>query len=116
MTLWGTGDPSREFLYTEDATEGLLLAAQLYEKHDPVNLGTGKEVRIKELAGLIARLVGYQGETVWDTTRPDGQPRRCLDTSRARAEFGFDAKIDLEEGLQRTIDWYVGQKDGDGSI
>jgi GDP-L-fucose synthase len=110
VTLWGTGEPSREFLYAEDAAEGLLLAAECYEKPDPVNLGTGREVRIKELADLVSHLVGYQGETVWDTTRPNGQPRRCLDTSRARSEFGFEAKTSLEEGLRRTIDWYVSQK------
>ena len=110
VTLWGTGEPSREFLFAEDAAEGLLRAAEHYEKPDPVNLGTGREVRINELARLVARLVGYRGEIVWDTTRPNGQPRRCLDTSRARSEFGFEAKTSLEDGLQRTIDWYVSQK------
>ncbi|MDO8751339.1 MAG: GDP-L-fucose synthase [Dehalococcoidia bacterium] len=110
VTLWGTGEPSREFLYAEDAAEGLLLASERYEKPDPVNLGTGQEVRIRELAGLVERLVGYRGEIVWDTTRPNGQPRRCLDTSRARSEFGFEAKTSLEEGLKRTIDWYASQK------
>ena len=110
VTLWGTGEPSREFLYAEDAAEGLLLATERYEKPDPVNLGTGREVRIKELAGLVKRLVGYRGEIVWDTTRPNGQPRRCLDTSRARSEFGFEAKTSLEEGLKRTIAWFASQK------
>ncbi len=110
VTLWGTGEPSREFLYAADAAEGLLLAAERYEKPYPVNLGTGREIRIKELAGLVGRLVGYQGKIVWDTTRPDGQPRRCLDTSRARSEFGFEAKTSLEEGLERTINWYGSQR------
>jgi len=110
VTLWGTGEPSREFLYVEDAAEGLLLAAERYEEPDPVNLGTGREVLIKELAGLVARLVGYRGEIVWDRTRPDGQPRRCLHTFRARSEFGFEAKTSVEDGLQRTIDWYVSHR------
>lgn len=110
VNLWGTGEPSREFLYAEDAAEGLLLAGECYEKSEPVNLGTNREIHIKELAELVARLVGYQGETVWDANQPDGQQRRCLDTSRARTEFGFEAKTSLEEGLQRTIDWYVSHK------
>jgi GDP-L-fucose synthase len=105
--VWGTGKPSREFLYVEDAAEGVLLAAEKYDKSDPVNLGVGKEITIRELVSLIAELTGYDGKVVWDTSKPDGQPRRCLDTSKARKEFGFVAKTDLVEGLKKTIDWYL---------
>jgi GDP-L-fucose synthase len=104
VTLWGTGTPSREFLYVDDAARALLLAAERYDSSDPVNIGTGQETRIKDLAETIERLVGFEGETVWDSTKPDGQPRRYLDTSRARERFGFEAAVPLEEGLRRTIE------------
>jgi len=97
-------------LYVEDAAEGILLAAEKYDKPDPVNLGIGKEITIRELASLIAELAGYKGKIVWDTSSPDGQPRRCLETSRAKKEFGFEAKTDFVKGLKRTIDWYLSTK------
>ena len=106
VVLWGDGSPTREFLYVEDAAEGILLAAERYNRSDPVNLGAGKEISIKDLAELIAHLTGYTGSLVWDTTQPNGQPRRALDTSRAERYFGFKAKADFEEGLRLTIDWY----------
>jgi GDP-L-fucose synthase len=107
VVLWGDGSPTREFLYVEDAAEGLLLAAERYNGREPFNLGSGQEISIRDLAQLIARLTGYQGEIVWDTSKPNGQPRRALDTSRAEAYFGFRAQMPLEEGLRRTIDWYL---------
>ena len=110
VVVWGTGKATREFLYVEDAAEGIILATERYNKPEPVNLGSGFEISIKELAELIAELVGFDGEIKWDTTKPDGQPRRCLDTSKAKKEFGFKAKVDLREGLKRTIEWYVGAK------
>ncbi|MDH5770338.1 MAG: GDP-L-fucose synthase, partial [Candidatus Bathyarchaeota archaeon] len=94
----------------EDAAEGILLAAEKYDKPDPVNLGVGKEITIRELVSLIAELAGYEGEIVLDTSKPDGQPRRCLETSKAKKEFGFEAKTDLVKGLERTIDWYLSTK------
>ena len=106
MVVWGTGNSSREFLYVEDAAEGIIAAAEKYDKADPVNLGTGTEITIKELVKLIARLTDFEGQVVWDTTKPDGQPRRCLDTSRAEKEFGFKAKTDFVSGLRKTIKWY----------
>lgn len=106
VVLWGDGSPTREFLYVEDAAEGILLAAERYNGSEPVNLGSGNEISIKDLAHLIARLTGYQGELVWDTSRPNGQPRRALDTRRAEAYFGFRSQMSFEEGLRRTIDWY----------
>jgi len=106
VELWGTGKASREFMYVADCAEGILLATEKYDKPEPVNLGTGREISIKDLAALIAKLVGFQGEIVWDTSKPDGQPRRCLDVTRARKEFGFSAQTGLEEGLTRTIAWY----------
>ena len=109
ITVWGTGFASREFFYVEDAAEGILLAAEHYEVPDPVNLGSGAETRIKDLVELIAELVGYEGEMEWDTSKPDGQPRRMLDTTRAKEEFGFEAKIGLRQGLERTINWYEQQ-------
>jgi GDP-L-fucose synthase len=109
VTVWGSGKPSREFLHVEDAAEGILLATEKYDKPEPVNLGTGKEITIKDLANLIAKLTGFKGEIVWDKTQPDGQPRRCLDTSRAKREFGFEARTDLATGLKATIDWYKEQ-------
>jgi len=106
ITVWGTGKASREFLYVEDAAEGILLATEKYNKPDPVNLGTGKEITIRELVNLIAELCEFEGEIMWDTTRPDGQPRRCLDVNKAEKEFGFKAKTDLKTGLMKTIKWY----------
>jgi GDP-L-fucose synthase len=106
VVVWGTGKVSREFLYVKDAAEGILLATEKYNKPDPVNLGAGREITIRELVNLIAELVGYKGKIVWDTSKPDGQPRRCLETSKAKEEFGFEAKTDLKEGLKRTIKWY----------
>ena len=106
VVVWGTGNSSREFLYVEDAAEGIIAAAEKYDKADPVNLGTGTEITIKELVKLIARLTDFKGQVVWDTTKPDGQPRRCLDTSRAEKEFGFKAKTDFVSGLRKTIKWY----------
>jgi GDP-L-fucose synthase len=106
LVVWGDGSPTREFLYAEDAAEGILLAAQRYEKSEPVNLGSGFEISIKDLAATIARLTGFEGEIIWDTSKPNGQPRRALDTSRADEEFGFRARVDFEEGLKRTIEWY----------
>jgi len=106
IVLWGDGSPTREFLYVEDAAEGLLLAAERYNGDEPFNLGSGQEISIKDLAHLIARLTGFQGKIVWDTSKPNGQPRRALDTSRAEQFFGFRANTQLEEGLQRTIEWY----------
>jgi GDP-L-fucose synthase len=106
ITVWGTGKATREFLYVEDCAEGILLATERYNKPDPVNLGTGVEISIKDLIELIAKLTGYKGEVIWDSTKPDGQPRRRLDTSRAEKEFGFKAKTDFEAGLKKTIDWY----------
>ena len=103
VTLWGTGEPSREFLYVDDASRALLLAAERLDRSDPVNVGVGLETRIRDLAETIERLVGFEGETVWDTSRPDGQPKRFLDTTRAREWFGFEAQVPLEEGLERTI-------------
>ena len=104
VTLWGTGTPSREFLYVDDASRALLLAGERLDTSEPVNIGTGVETRIRELAETIARLVGYEGETVWDSSRPDGQPRRFLDISRARQLMGYEPSVSLEEGLARTIE------------
>lgn len=109
IVCWGDGSPTREFLYVEDAAEGILLAAEKYNKPDPVNLGAGFEISIKDLVELIADLTGFEGEIVWDTTKPNGQPRRCLDVSRAKKEFGFEAKTDFREGLKKTIEWYKKQ-------
>jgi GDP-L-fucose synthase len=107
VEVWGTGSASREFLYVEDAAKGISLATERYNKPDPVNLGSGMEITIKDLVALIGELTGFSGEIVWDTTKPDGQPRRCLDVSRAREEFGFEADMGFREGLKRTIKWYM---------
>lgn len=109
IVAWGTGQVSREFLYVEDAAEGIVLATEKYDKPDPVNLGAGFEITIKELAELICELAGFNGEIKWDTSKPDGQPRRRLDTTRAKKEFGFVARTDFREGLKRTIDWYLNE-------
>lgn len=106
VVLWGTGSASREFLYVEDAAEGVITAAEKYDGEEPVNLGTGSEIQIKDLARLICKMVGFEGEICWDTSKPDGQPRRCLDTSKAERYFGWKARTSLEEGLRRTIQWY----------
>jgi len=106
VTLWGTGKPTREFLFVRDAAEGVLLAAERYDGREPVNLGAGFEISIADLAGLIAKLTRYAGRVVWDASRPDGQPRRCLDVTRAEKEFGFRASTLFEEGLRETIAWY----------
>lgn len=106
IIVWGAGKATREFLYVEDAAEGILLATEKYNKGDPVNLGSGFEISIKDLVNLIARLTGFKGRIIWDTSKPDGQPRRRLDTSKAEKEFGFKAKTNFEEGLKKTIDWY----------
>jgi len=106
VEVWGDGSPTREFLYVEDAAEGILLATERYNGADPVNLGSGFEISIRDLAELIRRLTGFEGKLVWDTSKPNGQPRRALDISRAERYFGFRAKTDFEEGLRRTIEWY----------
>jgi GDP-L-fucose synthase len=106
VEVWGTGRASREFLYVDDGARGIVLAAALYDADEPVNLGVGQEVSIRELVERIRELVGYTGEIVWDASKPDGQPRRALDTSRAREAFGFSAQVTLEDGLRRTLEWY----------
>jgi GDP-L-fucose synthase len=111
VVLWGDGSPTREFLYVEDAARGILLAAERFNSNEPVNLGSGMEISIKELANLIRRLTGYEGEFVWDASKPNGQPRRALDVSRAEKFFSFRAQVLFEEGLRRTIEWYK-QKHG----
>jgi GDP-L-fucose synthase len=106
IVVWGTGKPTREFLYVEDCARGILLATEHYNKSEPINLGSGMEISIKDLTELIARLTGFSGKIIWDATKPDGQPRRRLDTSKAEKEFGFKTKTDFEEGLKKTIEWY----------
>ncbi|MGF1524612.1 MAG: GDP-L-fucose synthase family protein [Leptolyngbyaceae cyanobacterium] len=106
LPVWGDGSPTREFLYSTDAARGIVLSAQVYSASDPVNLGTGEEISIKDLAELICELMGFEGELVWETDKPNGQPRRCLDTTRAREVLGFEAQMSFREGLKRTIDWY----------
>jgi GDP-L-fucose synthase len=110
IVVWGTGKASREFLYVEDAADGIILATEKYDKSDPVNLGAGIEISIKSLAELICELSGFVGKIEWDTSKPDGQPRRLLDTSRAMREFGFKAKTSFKEGLKKTIEWYKEQR------
>lgn len=112
VVLWGTGNPSREFLYVDDASRALLLAAERLTTSEPVNVGTGTETRIRELAETIERLVGFEGETVWDASKPDGQPKRFLDVTRARELMGFEAQVPLEEGLRRTIESFREQAAG----
>jgi hypothetical protein len=106
ITCWGTGQVTREFLHAEDCAEGIVLAAERYDKSEPVNLGAGFEISIRELAEKIAALTGFQGRIEWDTSQPDGQPRRSLDVTRAEREFGFRARIGFDEGLRQTIEWY----------
>ena len=110
VEVWGTGKASREFLYVEDAARAIILATGRYNKPEPINIGAGFEIKIKDLVELIAELTGFKGEIVWDTSKPDGQPRRCLDVSRAKEEFGFQAKVDFREGLEKTIEWYIANK------
>jgi GDP-L-fucose synthase len=110
VEVWGTGSASREFLYVEDAARAIVLAAERYNKPDPINIGSGREISIKELVRIIAKLTGYDGQVKWDAAKPDGQPRRCLAVSRAKEEFGFEAEMGFEEGLKRTIDWYKNKK------
>jgi GDP-L-fucose synthase len=107
VSVWGTGKATREFLYVEDAARGILLAAEKYNQADPVNLGSGVETPVKRVVRMISDIVGYRGEIVWDTSRPDGQPRRCVDTGRALRAFGFQAETGLREGLVKTIEWYI---------
>ena len=106
ITAWGTGDPTREFLYVEDAADGILTATERYDSGDPVNLGSGREISIRNLVETIADVTGFDGTIEWDTSKPDGQPRRRLDTSRARERFGWEASTEFEEGLQQTVEWY----------
>ncbi|MFN8506512.1 MAG: GDP-L-fucose synthase [Dehalococcoidia bacterium] len=110
VELWGTGSASREFLYVEDAARGIVMAAEAYDGEEPVNLGVGHEMSIRELSGAIAAATGYEGAFRWDPSKPDGQPRRALDTRRARDRFGFTASIPFEEGLRRTVAWYEGAR------
>ncbi len=107
VDVWGTGSASREFLYVEDAARAVVLAAERYNKPDPVNIGAGREISIKDLVGIIQKNTGFTGEVHWDTSKPDGQPRRCLVTSRAKEEFGFEANVAFDEGLKKTIEWYI---------
>jgi len=110
IVVWGDGSASREFFYVEDAAEGIVLATEKYNKSEPVNLGAGFEITIKDLIYLICKLMDFKGEVIWDTSKPNGQPRRCLDVSKAEKEFGFIAKTDFKEGLRKTIDWYLESK------
>jgi len=110
ITVWGTGKATREFFYVEDAAEAIVLAMERYNKSDPVNIGAGFEISIKELVEMIVELTGFKGQIIWDNSQPDGQPRRCLDTTRAEKEFGFKAKTPFEDGLKKTIDWYLATK------
>lgn len=107
IVVWGTGKPTREFLYIDDAVEGILLATEKYNKSEPVNIGVGSEISIKELVAQIAEITGYEGRIVWDESKPDGQPRRMLDTKKAGIEFGYKAKMEFEKGLRSTIEWYL---------
>jgi GDP-L-fucose synthase len=106
VVAWGTGNVSREFLYVDDAAEGIVLAAENYNKPEPVNLGSGEEIRIRDLSEMIREITGFEGKIVWDPAWPDGQPRRCLDTSRAEKEFGFRARVRLPDGLRDTVRWF----------
>jgi GDP-L-fucose synthase len=110
IVVWGTGKPTREFIYVEDAAEAIVLATERYNKGEPVNIGSGIEISVKDLVGLIVELTGFEGQVVWDTSKPDGQPRRRLDISRAEREFGFKAKTKFREGLRKTIDWYLSRE------
>ncbi len=111
ITAWGTGKVSREFLYVEDCAEGIVLALEKYDSPEPMNLGSGREITIKDLTELVAKLSRFEGQIIWDPTKPDGQPRRCLDVSRAKESIGFTAKTSLEAGLKKTIDWFETHRD-----
>jgi GDP-L-fucose synthase len=115
IVVWGDGSPTREFLYVEDCAEAIVLATERYGKPDPVNIGAGMEISIKDLVHLIANLTGFKGRVTWDTSKPGGQPRRCLDVTRAEREFGFRARTNFDEGLRRTIEWYRGYRQGQES-
>ncbi|MFE4105569.1 GDP-L-fucose synthase family protein [Almyronema epifaneia] len=106
LAVWGDGSPTREFLYSEDAARGIVMATQAYSDSEPVNLGTGYEISIRDLVYLICEVMEFEGEVIWETDKPNGQPRRCLDTQRAKAAFGFEAQTDFREGLQQTVAWY----------
>ncbi len=108
-SLWGDGSPTREFLYAPDAAEGILMAAESYDSSDPVNLGSGQEISIKDLATLIAKATGFSGQLVWDTTQPNGQPRRCLDVTRAKERFGFEARTSFADGIRKTVEFFEEQ-------
>jgi GDP-L-fucose synthase len=110
VVMWGDGSPTREFLYIEDAARGILLAAERYDGDQPVNLGSGREISIRDLVAKLAGLLDYGGRIVWDTTKPNGQPRRLLDVSRAKEKFGFTAEVDFDEGLRRTVEWYLAKR------
>jgi GDP-L-fucose synthase len=110
VVVWGSGNASREFLYVEDAADGILLATEKYDEPDPINLGVGKEITIRELVSLLAKFTGYNGKIMWDSSKPDGQPRRSLDITKARRKFGFEAKTRFDDGLRKTIEWYVANK------
>ena len=116
LVAWGDGSPTREFLYVEDSAEGILLAAELYNKSDPVNLGSAFEVSIKDLLETFARLSNFKGRIVWDTSKPNGQPRRKLDITRAEKEFRFRAQTPFEGGLRKTIEWYMKNREGKSTI
>jgi GDP-L-fucose synthase len=107
LHAWGSGKATREFLFVEDAAEAIVMATEKYDGQEPINIGTGYEITIKDLAELIAEKAGFTGEIIWDHSKPDGQPRRCLDVSKAKAQFGFEARTTLEAGIQKTIDWYI---------
>lgn len=113
ITVWGTGTPTREFLYVEDAADGIVLAAEKYDKSEPINIGAGFEISIRDLIKLICQIMNFKGRVEWDTTKPDGQPRRCLDTTKAEREFGFKAKTDFYAGLEKTIDWYIKNRESE---
>ncbi len=110
IVVWGTGRATREFIYVDDAAEGIILATQQYDKLDPVNLGSGTEISIEKLVSLISKVAGYKGEIIWDTSKPDGAARRKLNVSKAYREFGFKAKTDLDTGIKKTVDWYLNNK------
>ena len=114
VVLWGDGSPTREFLYVEDCARAIVMAAECYDGADPVNLGAGWEISIKELAETIAKHVGYEGDINWDASKPNGQPRRKLDVSRAREYFGFEAQVPFDEGIRRTVEWWEGNREGHG--
>ncbi len=111
VEVWGTGSASREFFYVDDCARGIIMATQKYDGQDPVNFGAGSEITVKDLAEKIKKMTDFTGELVWDISKPDGQPRRCLDVNRAKQQFGFIAEMDFDEGLKRTIDWYQNQID-----